>query len=55
MAISSSKPLDNLLEKIHKTKCEDSDCFLEYENVKVNLIKYKCLSCNRDYSNKNDE
>ena len=28
------------------------DCFLEYESVKDNLIKYKCLSCNKDYSNK---
>ena len=29
--------------------------FLEYESVKDNLIKYKCLSCNKDYSNKLDE
>ena len=34
---------------------QDSDCFLEYESVKENLIKYKCLSCNKDYSNKLDE
>ena len=34
---------------------QDSDCFLEYERVKENLIKYKCLSCNKDYSNKLDE
>ena len=27
--------------------------FLEYESVKDNLVKYKCLSCNKDYSNKN--
>ena len=27
--------------------------FLEY--VKDNLIKYKCLSCNKDYSNRLDE
>ena len=32
-----------------------SDCILEYESVKDNLIKYKYLSCNRDYSNKLDE
>ena len=31
------------------------DCFLEYENLKDNLIKYKCLSYNKDYSNKFDE
>ena len=29
--------------------------FFEYESVKDNLIKYKCLSCNKDYSNKFDE
>ena len=29
--------------------------FFEYESVKDNLIKYKCLSCNEDYSNKIDE
>ena len=28
---------------------------LEYESVKHNSIKYKCLSCNKDYSNKIDE
>ena len=27
----------------------------EYESVKDNLIKYKCLSCNKDYSNKLEE
>ena len=31
------------------------DCFLEYQIYKHNLIKYKCLSCNKDYSNKIDE
>ena len=31
------------------------DCFLEYESVKENLIKCKCISCNKDYSNKIDE
>ena len=36
-------------------KCKDCDCFLEYESVKDNLIKYKCLSGNKDYSNKLDE
>ena len=27
----------------------------ENESVKDNLIKYKCLSCNKDYSNKLEE
>ena len=29
--------------------------FLEYESVKENSAKFKCLSCNQDYSNKLDE
>ena len=42
--------------KSQKIKCkENCDCFLEYESLKNNLIKYKCLSCNKDYSNKIDE
>ena len=54
MASSLSNLVDNLAEGIHKIKCKH-DCFLEYESVKDNLIKYKCLSCNKDYSNKLDE
>ena len=55
MASSLSNLVDNLAERIHKIKCKDCDCFLEYESVKSNLTKYKCLSCNKDYSNKLDE
>ena len=29
--------------------------FIEYESVNQNLIKYKCLSCNKSYSKKTDE
>ena len=47
--------VDNLTEGIHKIKCKDYDCFLEYESAKYNLIKYKCLSCNKNYSYKTDE
>ena len=32
-----------------------SYCLPEYESVKDNLIKYKCLSCNKKYSNKLDD
>ena len=52
MATSLSNLADNLTEQVHKTKCKGCDCFLEYESVKNNLIQYKCLSCNEDYSNK---
>ena len=44
-----------LVEGIHKIKRKDCDCSIEYESVKDNLIKYKCLSCNIDYSDKLDE
>ena len=52
MPTSLSNLVDNLTEGIHKIKCKDWDCFLEYESVKYTLIKYKCLSCNKNYSNK---
>ena len=55
MATSLSNLVDNLAEVIHKIKCKDCDCFLEYESVKGNSIKYKCLSFNKDYSNKIDQ
>ena len=55
MASSLSNLDDNLAEEIHKIKCINCDCFLEYESVKDNLIKYKCLSCNRNYSKKLDK
>ena len=52
MATLLSNVVDNLREGIHKIKYKDCDCFLQYESVKDNLIKYKCLSCNKDYSNR---
>ena len=38
MASSLSNLVNNLAEGMHKVKCEDCDCFLEYESVKDNLI-----------------
>ena len=55
MASSLSNLVDNLAEEIHKIKCKDCLCVLECKSVKVNLIKYKCLSCNKHYSNQPDE
>ena len=55
MASSLSNLIDNLTEGIHKIESKDCDYFLEYESVKDNSIKYNCLSCNKDYSNKIDE
>ena len=34
---------------------KDCQCFLEHKRAKDNLIKCKCLSCNKAYSNKIDE
>ena len=55
MTTSLSNLVDNLAQGIHKIKCKDCDCFFEYESVKDDLIEYKYLSCNKDYSNKIDE
>ena len=55
MATSLSNSVGNLTEVIQKIKCKDRDCFLEYGSVKDNLIKCKCLTCNKDYPNKIDE
>ena len=52
---SLSNLVDNLTEGIRKTKYKDCDCFLEYESVKDNSIKYKGFSCNKSYSNKIDK
>ena len=52
MASSLSNLVDNLVEGIHKIKRRDCDCFVEYESVKYDLIKCKCLSCNKDYLSK---
>ena len=41
MTTSLSNLVDNPAEGIHKNKCKDCDCLLEYESVKDNLIKYK--------------
>ena len=55
MASSLSKLVDNLAEGTHKIICKDCNCFLELGSVKDNLIKYKCLSFNKNYLNKIDE
>ena len=54
MKTSLSNLVDNLAEGVHKIKCKDFDCFFDYGSAKDNLIKNRCLSCNKDYSNKLD-
>ena len=53
--VSSLSNLLDSLAGVHKIKCRDCDFLLEYESVKDNLVKRKCLSCYKDYSNKIDE
>ena len=55
MATSLSNLVDNLTEGIYKFKCKHYDCFLKYEIVRHNSIKYEWFSCNKNYSNKIDE
>ena len=38
MAISLLNLVDNLAEGIHKTKCKDCNCFLEYESAKGDVV-----------------
>ena len=39
MASALSNLVDNLTEEIHKVKCKDWDCFLEYEKINAYLVK----------------
>ena len=55
MAISLSNLVVNITEGIHNIEFKDCDCYHEYQSVKDNLLNYKCLSSNKDYSNKLDE
>ena len=53
MASSLSNLANNLAEGIFNKLFKEY--FLEHENVNDNLIKYRCLSCNKNYLNKVDE
>ena len=71
MASSLSNLVNSLSEWIHRIKCKYEhndkkcetcgikykycDCFLEYKNLKDDLIEYKCLYCNQNYQHKFDE
>ena len=44
MVTSLSNLVHNLSDGVHKIKCKCCGCFLQYESVKGNVIKYKCLS-----------
>ena len=40
MATLLSNLVDNLMVGIHKSRCKDFDCFLEYKSGKNSLTKY---------------
>ena len=50
MASPLSNFVDNFAERIHKTQCKDCE-----KLIKDNLIKSKCISCDKYYSNKIEE
>ena len=68
MARSLSNLVDNLAERNHNIKCKyendfkkcvtygvkysDCECYLEYTNIKDDLILYKWLCCNGIIKNK---
>ena len=52
MTSSLSHVFFNLVEKFPKLNVK---IVIEYESIKDNLIKCKCLSCNIDYPKKLDE
>ena len=54
MPTSLPNLVDNVTEEIYKITCKDCGYFLEHER-NINLKIYKCLSSNKDYSNKIDE
>ena len=43
------------MDTIYDKKCKYCDCFLEYVNLKDDLIEYKCLCCNKNYQQQFDE
>ena len=49
MATSLINLVVNLTVGINKIKCNDIDCFLEFESVRKNSEIYKCLTCNKNY------
>ena len=55
MASSLSNLAIFFAEGIYKIKCKDCNCFLEFESINSNLIRYRFLSCNKYYLNNLDE
>ena len=55
MMSSLSNLVYNLAKVIRTIRSKECGYFLEYESVNDDIIKYKCFSCIKNYSNKIDE
>ena len=55
MMSSLSNLVYSLAEVIRTIRSKECGYFLEYESVNDDIIKYKCFSCIKNYSNKIDE
>ena len=49
MVSSFSGLVNNLTERLNKSKCENCESGLEYVVVKDNTMTLKCLDCNKNY------
>ena len=49
MSSSLSSLADNLANELHKDKCKNCKSSLEYSIAKDNTLTFKCVDCNRDY------
>ena len=52
---SLSNLLNNVAEEVYKITCKDCNHFRESESDSNNLIKYKFLFCNKNYSSNVDK
>ena len=50
MSSSSSSLSDNLSEGLHNDKCVDCEPCLDYISIKGNQLIFKCLNCNKYYT-----
>ena len=42
--------MDMIIESVKRAELNtETECCLEYKNVKHDLIEYKCLCCNKNY------
>ena len=49
MAMSLSKPIDNLFEGIHNNKCVDCKSCRDYIKTKNEKLIFECFNCKQHY------